>query len=469
MPQATSNEQLMSPDVFQLLCPYQKRWLAEPAGVAIAEKSRRIGWTWTHALKVVLDLTARTPETKRNYYHSSADETASREFVEYCADWARVGKAVAAISDESEILDEREIRTKVLTFANGCRIVAGSSNPTFLRSKGGEVGLDEFAFHRDGRELVKAAHATARFWGYPLRIWSTHNGEGSFFNAMIRDARSGRMKATVHRVTIMDAVEDGIVERIIMRTKRLADVPAVDHGARRDWLDTLRAECPDEATWREEYLCEAQSEANALLSYEMIRSCERTAEELAVVEDPRELKFNGPMYAGFDVGRQRDLSVFWVLGKVGDVYETRLLKSFARSAYAVQEEYLNLLMAQGVRRICIDATGIGDMLAERAAGRWGHRVEGVKFTLESKAALAMPLVRLFEDRLVRVPADAAVREGLHKVRKIVTGAGNVRFDARHDDAGHADEFWSLALAYMAADDVKPPRRAALMEKPDLMI
>jgi hypothetical protein len=41
----------------------------------------------------------------------------------------------------------------------------------------------------------------------------------------------------------------------------------------------------------------------------------------------------------------------------------------------------------------------------------------------------MPLVRLFQDKLVRMPADAGVREGLHKVRKIVTAAGNVRFDA----------------------------------------
>jgi phage FluMu gp28-like protein len=77
----------------------------------------------------------------------------------------------------------------------------------------------------------------------------------------------------------------------------------------------------------------------------------------------------------------------------------------------------------------------------------------------------MPLVRLFEDKLVRVPADAAVREGLHKVRKIVTAAGNVRFDARHDEDGHADEFWALALAYHAADDLKLPMPRPLAFKP----
>jgi phage FluMu gp28-like protein len=459
----------MSQEVFKLLCPFQIRWLQEPAGVAIAEKSRRIGWTWTHALKIVLDLAGRTAATKRSYYHSSADDTASREFVDYCADWARMVNAVAQVRDETETIGEREIRTKVMEFKNGSKIVAGSSNPTFLRSKGGEVGLDEFAFHRDGRELVKAAHATARFWGYPLRIWSTHNGDGSYFNGMIKAARGGQLKAAVHRVTILDAVEDGIHERIVMRKKRLADVPAPDAGARRAWLEELRSECPDEATWQEEYMCDPQSEANALLTYELIRGCERSSEDLVVVEDPRELKFNGPMYAGFDVGRQRDLTVFWVLAKVGDVFETRLLKTFKKTPYDTQEAFLNLLMQQNVRRICVDSTGIGDMLAERARQRWGYRAEGVKFTPDSKAGMAMPLVRLFEDKLVRVPADAGIREGLHKVRKIVTSAGNVRFDAKHDESGHADEFWALALAYHAADDLKLPRRMPLDDKPEVLI
>jgi phage FluMu gp28-like protein len=449
----------MNDSVFNLLCPFQKCWLLESAPMAIAEKSRRIGWTWVHALRVVLGRL----ENECNYYHSSTDDTATREFVDYCGDWARMMNAVAQVTDETDVIEEREIRTKVMTFPNGRKIVAGSSNPTFLRSKGGEVGLDEFAFHQNARELVKAAHATALFWGYPLRIWSTHNGEGSYFNGLLRSARKGEIKAAVHSVNILQAVEDGIVERIIMRKKRLDDVPAVDEKARREWLDELRSTCPDQATWNEEYMCMPSSDAAALLTYDLIRTCERGREDLPIVEDPREIKTNAPLYAGMDVGRQKDLTVFWVLARVGDVFETRLIRTFHKTQYSLQESFLDLLMRQGIKRICIDSTGIGDMLAERAGQRWGTwRCEGVKFTVESKSGLAMPLVRLFEDRLVRVPADADVREDLHKVRKIVTSAGNVRFDAQHDEAGHADRFWALALAYQAADAVQiavpKPRR-----------
>jgi phage FluMu gp28-like protein len=445
----------MNEAAFQLLCPFQVRWLREPASVAIAEKSRRIGWTWTHALGVVLDRV----EGRSNYYHSSADDTASIEFVDYCAEWARMLNAVAEVRDETEVIEDREIHTKVMTFASGRKIVAGSSNPTFLRSKGGAVGLDEFAFHRNGRELVKAAHATALFWGHPLRIWSTHNGEGSYFNGLLKSARQGDLKAAVHRVTIEDAVEQGIVERIVMRKRRLADVPAPDATARREWLDELRATCPDEDTWNEEYLCRPSSGQNALLSYELIQGCEAANLRLLSTAD-----LEGECYAGFDVGRHRDLSALWVLQRVGDVYWTRVLRTFERVTFTAQEDAINLLMAnRAVKRLCIDATGMGEMLAERATQRWGrYRAEGVKFSAPVKSELAMPLLRLFQDRLVRVPADPAVREDLHKVRKIVTAANNLRLDADRDGDGHADRFWALALAYHAADAIKlplPPSRA----------
>jgi phage FluMu gp28-like protein len=410
-----------------LLCNFQKRWIEDPAPVAIGEKSRRIGWTWSHALKVTLDRIAG----KGNYYHSSTDQTASVEFIDYCSTWATMANAIA---------------------------------------KGGEVGLDEFAYHRDGRELYKAAHATALFWGHPLRMWSTHNGEGSYFNGLLKQARTGEMKASIHRVTILDAVADGIVERIIMRKKKLENVPAADELARREWLDELRSTCPDQQAWDEEYMCIPSSEANSLLTYELIRAAERTSEQLRVVEDPRQLRTNLPMYYGMDVGRQRDLTVICGGARVGDTIETRLLKTFAKTDYTTQEQYVDLLMRNGAKRICIDATGIGDMLAERLQQRYGkYRVEAVKFTSESKAGLAMPLVQSFEDHLIRIPSSPEIREDLHKVRKIVTSAGNVRFDAAHDEAGHADRFWALALMVNAMEPNKQPRRAPLEDKPEVLI
>jgi phage FluMu gp28-like protein len=435
--------------------PYQLAWLKEPASLAVAQKSRRIGWTYMEAYRAV----ERRVQSKGNLYFSSADLTAAKEFIDYCEMWAKIFNVVAVPTIERTVIDESEITALVLTFADGRKIVAGSSNPKFFRSKGGDGDLDEFAFHSDGRQMFKAFQPTA-MWGGQLRVWSTHNGEGSFFHGLVNAVQSGELKGALHTVTIVDAVEQGLVEKI-------KGLKARDDGARKEWLADQRATCRDEDSWNEEYMCRPSSEQSALLSYDLIRGCERTGDELRVVEDPRELRTNAPMYYGFDVGRQRDLSVFWGLAKVGDVFETRLVKRFLKTPYDVQEGFLNLCMgASNAKRLCGDQTGIGNMLLERAVQKWGrHRVEGLTFSAPVKAELALPLVRLFEDRLVRIPGEAATREGLHKVRKIVTAAGNVRFDAKHDEAGHADEFWALALAYHAADDLKLPLLASRRMKP----
>jgi phage FluMu gp28-like protein len=94
------------------------------------------------------------------------------------------------------------------------------------------------------------------------------------------------------------------------------------------------------------------------------------------------------------------------------------------------------------------------MLAEELQLRFGtSRVEQIMFTNQVKLDLGMPLLQAFQDRTIRIPADPDVREDLHKIRKTVTSSNNVRLEAESDDAGHADRFWSLALANHAAATV----------------
>ncbi len=445
---------------FNLLCPFQRRWLAEPASLAGAEKSRRIGWTWSHALGAVLGRV----EGGSNYYHSSTDRSAAVEFIDYCAEWARMVNAVATVRDEVEVIDDEKITSQVMTFANGRKIIAGTSNPKFFRSKGGDVGLDEVDFHGQQRELFTAAHATALFWGYKLRFWSSVNGEGTEMAHLAEAIRRGAVRGAMHRVTILDAVEDGIVERIDMRRRRLSDVPAADARRRQEWLDELRSTCPDQETWDQEYLCIRRAGNSALLGYELLHGCEVANLVLwptAAESGPR----GTALYAGMDVGRRHDLSVLWVVEQVGDVAWTRMLRIEKNATFAAQEQMVNALLANSsVKRLCIDATGLGMDLSERLQRRWGHRVEPITFTPAVKADLALPLLRAFQDRAVRIPAANDVREDLHSVRKVVTAAGNIRFDAERDEGGHADRFWALALAHHAGHTAAP-RHAPLMEVP----
>ena len=91
-------------------------------------------------------------------------------------------------------------------------------------------------------------------------------------------------------------------------------------------------------------------------------------------------------------------------------------------------------------------------LAEGWQQRFGtSRVEAVTFTPAVKASLAEPLRGRFQDRLVRIPIGAEIRDDLHSIRRTSTAAGNVRYLAERTEDGHADRFWALALANHAAE------------------
>lgn len=136
--------------------------------------------------------------------------------------------------------------------------------------------------------------------------------------------------------------------------------------------------------------------------------------------------------------------MIWLLQRVGDVNWTRRVIELVRTPFAVQREIVYGLLPR-VRRACFDSTGLGMQLAEEARHRF-PQVEAVTFTPAVKSDLATTLRRAFEDRAVRIPIDAAIREDLHSVRRVVTSAGNIRFDAERDAGSHADRFWALALA-----------------------
>jgi phage FluMu gp28-like protein len=65
-------------------------------------------------------------------------------------------------------------------------------------------------------------------------------------------------------------------------------------------------------------------------------------------------------------------------------------------------------------------------------------------------ALATELLQAYEDRAIKHPVDADLREDLRKPEKITSPGGRVSIAATRDGAGHADHFWSLALANEAA-------------------
>ena len=143
--------------------------------------------------------------------------------------------------------------------------------------------------------------------------------------------------------------------------------------------------------------------------------------------------------------------LYFELEKRGDVLWQVEYEVLDRVSFPLQIEFLkNKMCNPRLARLCIDYTGMGGPVCEEVQRSFGqYRVEGVTFSNPVKEALAMPLRAAFEDRTIRIADDPALRDDLHKIRKTMTAAGNIRYEGERDENGHSDRFWALALALHA--------------------
>jgi phage FluMu gp28-like protein len=422
-----------------LLLPYQAAWVKDASRLKIAEKSRQIGWTWATAYGLVRR--KALAGARLDAWISSRDDIQARLFLEDCKNFA------AILQTGAEDLGERAIDSDghsayVLAMANGLRLHSMSSNPDAQAGKRGDRVLDEFALHPDPRKLYAIAYPGIT-WGGSMEIFSTHRGSANFFNGLIQEIQhKGNPKGfSLHRVTLQDALDQGFLAKL------QAKLPADD--ARQDmdeaeYFDLIKRGCADDETFAQEYMCVPSDDASAFISYDLLDGC-----KYAPGVDWETIG-EGRLFMGVDIGRVRDLTVFWVFEEVSGMFFTRAVSCMQDATFDAQEQELHRLMSlPRMTRCCVDQTGIGRQFAERGARKYGRRVEGVTFTGAVKESLAYPLKAALEDRTLRVPDDPAIVADFRAIRKTTTSAGNIRFEGERTANGHSDRFWAAALALHA--------------------
>lgn len=418
--------------------PYQRDWILDDSPLKLMEKSRQVGISYADAYDSVKK--AGVKGARLDVWVSSRDAVQARLYLRDCQAWAKVLQLGARAAGEELYHDGGRVSAGVLEFASGRRIYSLSSNPNALAGKRGHVKLDEFALHQDQRLLYTVAKPVTT-WGGQLCLISTHRGEGSVFNQFIREARErgNPMGWSVHTVPLQKAVEQGLTERINRKTGRAE--------TREAFLARLRAGCVDEEQWLQEYCCVPADESTAFLSYELITAC---TEPTCLKNFDYLAGAAHPLYVGVDVARRKDLCVLDVGEKIGDVVWDRLRIELSNRPFAeIESELYQLLRLKQVKRACLDATGMGTQLAERASERFGWKVEPVTFTAQSKEELACGLRVDFQNRHVRIADDDALVADLRGIRKEVTLSGNTRYQGE-SEGSHCDRFWAKALRQLAA-------------------
>ncbi|WP_199699604.1 terminase large subunit domain-containing protein [Notoacmeibacter ruber] len=469
------------PDV---LLDYQQELLSSTAKYAltVTDKSRRIGATWGIGADAVLTSGAKRSAGGMDTLYLGYNLDMAREFIDTCAMWARSFNQICSsvqeflFTEEGEKGEDRSIAAFRITFASGFEITALSSKPRSLRGRQGYVILDEFAFHDDAAELLKAAMALL-IWGGKVLVISTHNGVDNPFNQLIQEIREGRRPGNVVRCTFDDALQQGLYKRIcLIRGKEWSP------EAEAEFRSEIRAFYADGAA--EELDCIPAQGSGVYLSSAQITAvmdpdtpvvrlkCPegfelRSDEERRAIVEDWLIQEVDPLLAkldrrerhnyGFDFGRSGDLSVLVPLAEKRDLTRRAPFVVELRNVPFRQQEQILFHICDQLPRLGAgrhDARGNGQFLAEYAVQRYGAlAIEAVMLTQGWYLEHMPPMKAAIEDRALFFPLDVDLKGDLRQIQ-MVRGIPMVPNDARTKGADggqrHGDFAVALCLANQAA-------------------
>lgn len=420
--------------------PYQVKWLEDDSQIKLCEKSRRVGMSYVQAFEDVVDAGI---EGKFDVWFSSNNETNAREYIDYCKKFAKVLNMVITESGGETMLEETDAFSMVIRFANGKKITGLSSSPNQLHGKGGKIVLDEFARRDNELEVWEAASPAALVWGYPIRIISTHRGKQSVFYSFIKRLERGELTWSHHKTTFTQAVEQGLADKSLKKKCNKAERDA--------YIVTIRDSVGDASIWAQQFMCEPQDANAVFITYPLLESAAK-AELLPFSE----LAACRELYAGLDVGRKTNFSLLWINERVIPTLSvTRYIYAIQGEEFPTQDAKLSALISElpNLRRLCIDATGMGVGLTDYLQKKWGKsRIEGVTFTQSNKEVMGFRLKKQLEDQSFLIPADKGIYDDFQLVKQDVTASGNIRLSAGTKNDSHADYFWGAALALEASSE-----------------
>ena len=435
-----------TPTPLDLLLPYQRKWVDDPARFKIGCMARQTGKDFSSAAEIVRDCMTRE---RTSWMIAAPSERQALESLDKCRDWSEAFNIATEGIAEDRDGPGMLLKSGTIQFPDTrSRIIAVPGRPDTVRGFSVNLLLTEFAFFDDPNATWKAVLPSItnplRGGEKMVRLISTPNGKGGrgrrFFeiiDANLFHPKPGRAHPwSCHLVTIEDAVRLGLPINIA----------------------ELREALDDDEAWAQEYMCEFLDSSNVLLPYDLIATAESI--EAAETADPEffAARPGRPIFCGIDFGRTNDPAVCWTLEKIGSLLITREVLVLRNIDSPSQQAILRSRIAAS-RRTCFDYTGpgigLGDYLAKEhgiydpKAHRFG-RVELCTFTTAFKRLIFPRLRRVFEPPVsIRVPISIDIREDLHAMQQIIRN-GEYTYSAPRTAQGHSDRCTAAALAVRAA-------------------
>lgn len=459
-----------------VLDPWQEDFITSTKQFISILKSRRTGFSFATGLKGLskaLD-PGRQKYVKQfvSYNESDAQEKIRyiREFYDSIPNFAKK-KIVTENKSEIELLDANGKTTS--------RLISMPCRPP--RGKGGDISLDEYGiFLPNMSKLVYTAALYVISRGGCIEVGSTPLGCIGRFYEICTDKKKypayQRFNipwwfSTALCIDVANAVKECPNMNTEERVEKFA-TETLKEIFRNDVLEDFQQECEcmfidtaesyitldeiysctpgmnDDFT-NEDYTKEIESGESESFFGREIKIC-KTVDDMCTCEyDPER---DGILYLGYDIAKKRDAASIFLLGLKSNGekkvfgYEELRAKDFEFQIDCIKK--LNQTLP--IRRMCIDCTGMGMPILERLEKDIGKaKVEGIYFTSQTKEEMAQGVKLGLQRKEFVLPNDKNLHHQIHSIRRIATSGNNFRYDADRDENGHADTFWSFALANLA--------------------
>jgi phage FluMu gp28-like protein len=340
-------------------------------------------------------------------------------------------------------------KTELGFLSNGAskRVSRIISNPSKApRGKKGDLYLDELAHYANDREVYKGSTALIlRSRGQLTGCSSPLGRRGVFWEIAKQELRKYKaywrqqVPWWLCRFFCTDVPRASKEAPLLPTEERVRVFGTKDIG---DQFDSLPLE-----DFQEEFEIGYSDESYSFYPYELILPC--TTDDIVLADDFATFgDVTGRLVAGFDVGRKRDLSELSIFEDVGGKKVCRLLRSYERVPFADQEADLRRMLTMlPIGRLSIDQNGIGMHLAENLGRDFGTVVPET-FSNESKEIWATDFKILLQRKDVVLPKDRQLVAQIHSIKRRLTPTGKPSFEPEREEIGrgHADRFWSVALA-----------------------
>lgn len=429
---------------------YQVEHLNNRSLLAIAIKSRQIGWSWTAAAEAVAEGILKERNTAI-FTSINLDEAKEK---------GRYARAVIRGLD-------RDVRPRLvvdnqlgLEFENGSRIISHPSKP--VRGRKATVYGDEFAHYKRDREIY-ASLMPAITKGGIVRLGSSPLGAGGMFWEIFTEELKeypGYARFKIPWWDVWSLCKDPDKARKIaaqMETEERVyqfGKPRLITIFENMLLEDFQQEC--ECAWVDESVAWIPWSIIKANQQEDLRCWHAKSVDEALNLIPvlqravADAHIEQVLAGGIDVGRKRNLTEMIAVGKATvSSLPVRLMVSLDQVPYDDQERcFREIITRLPFTQVLIDQNGIGAQLAENLE-RTG-RAEGVTFTNATKELWAVETRIQMERQGVPIPPDRDLAYQIHSIKKKETAAKNNVFDTERNEKHHADKWWALALAVFAA-------------------